>query len=171
MEQRIFIVFLVGIIFAAHADLLQQIMTTNSFLVKYDQDLDNAVPFREFRESIKVLEFMAKEYNGACKDDIVRATSLSYSATDNYFRATNEIFEWCVKAKTIFGYMLEYQSDRSLSNSMWELIVKTLKDGLKALNKSLSILDQVKDDLTKVYGVLSPMSNKLENELEQLKRD
>lgn len=171
MDQRIFVIFFVGIILSARAEesdpMLEILKMTNDVLVTYDQNLDKIVPFKQFRESIKGLEKMAENYNGRCINDINRAIHLGYQVTDEYFRATDKIFKWCVTGRTVFNYILNHKTTLS-KDLMKRALSSTMTKGMESLNESINKLETIRDQLTELYSILQPMPRTLKNELERL---
>lgn len=144
------------------------IQKTNKVLLKYDEDLDKAVPFKELRASLKALDLMAKDYQGSSRDPIYKATHLGYQATDKYYEATDAIFAWCVKAEVVIDYIIDSEPDRSLA---YRAILKLTGNGLTTIKASLAKLNEVRDDLTNMADKLRPVPSSLTKELAELRQE
>lgn len=150
-------------------EALEEILKrTTDILIMYDVNMDTTVPFKDLKLSLKALEAMAKDYHGESSDAIYTACDLGTKASDNYFRATDTIFTWCVKArrtiKNILYSNLEYETKFIPLLTITNMGVNTLKESLTKLN-------QVTDQLTDMSAKLRPVPSELTRELVQPKEE
>ncbi|KAL1455329.1 hypothetical protein WDU94_009432 [Cyamophila willieti] len=149
-------------------DLRDIVQKQNGMLIEYNKNLDEAVPFKELRASLKALDILAQDYNGKCRADIYNATSMGYQATDNYFRATDKIFRWCALTNRLTTYILD---NNPTKNQTFKAVMTTTREGLNMMKESIDILEKVRDQLTSMQSILRPIPRDLTNEITQMRED
>uniref|UniRef100_A0A8D9E797 Hemolysin E n=2 Tax=Cacopsylla melanoneura TaxID=428564 RepID=A0A8D9E797_9HEMI len=177
MERHTVLVFLLVAIISVIAsakqvvdegDLRDIVQKQNGMLIEYNKNLDQAVPFKELRASLKALDGLAQDYNGKCRADIYNATTMGYKATDNYFRATDKIFRWCSLTNRLTTYILDNDPPK---NKVFKAMMTSTKEGLNLMKESLDILEDVRDQLTTMQSILRPIPRDLTNEITQMRED
>ncbi|KAL1454438.1 hypothetical protein WDU94_010694 [Cyamophila willieti] len=154
--------------FVKENDLYDIISKQNGMLAAYNKELDDVVPFKALRESLKALDDLAKDYNGQSRYSIYKATTMGYEATDNYYKATDKVFRWCSFTHTLITYIL---NENTNGDKTFELLKKITYQGLSSMNESIAILEQVNTQLTRMTDLLQPVPKNLKNEITQMRRD
>lgn len=167
MFQQSLIVFSMGIIisFAKSNNFPQVILKTNEIFKMYHNSIEKTIPFKEVRASLQALDRMAQDYKGKCRQNIYEACQLGYQATDNYYKATDQILQWTLST----SFMVEKYIPSGDLGSRFPAIQLSLHDGLETISNALKLLEETRDQLTTMQSKLRPIPQDLTDEFNNLK--
>uniref|UniRef100_A0A8D8T254 Uncharacterized protein n=1 Tax=Cacopsylla melanoneura TaxID=428564 RepID=A0A8D8T254_9HEMI len=150
-------------------DYSKLVNATKRVFESYIIQIDEAIPFKQLRESLKLMDEMAQDYNGTCRKDIYKASRLGYTATDNFFKATDKIFRWCALTNDLVNIILNQNITFSEKSSV---VLNITNEGIKTIEDSLKILETtVVPELITMHEILLPLPVNLKTELTNAKTE
>lgn len=169
--MRVYLLFAFFVV-AVHAlderqGTLTKIAALKNLFVRYDQNLDKVVPFKELKKSLNELQTLEEKYNVRVKRKLNQAITLGLRATDEYYIACDKIYVWCVRTSSSVENVLKGQKYLSLNDTA-DTASEVVKLGLDAVRTSLENLQKVQTYLTDVASALQTIPADLEEELQEL---
>lgn len=154
-------------------NLKKVLNNVNHIMTTYNNELDKAVPFKEMRASLVVLDSLAQNYHGECSQDISNASKLGYKAAEKYYQAIDTVFRWCAKAEMYCNCIVvkDPAGNPLSSDDPLYVISALLVTGLEEVVESITILEAVRDTLTEMKRELRPVPSKLNSELDSIRWD
>lgn len=144
------------------------IETIDKALELYNKILDQIVPWKTYEETVKELDRFRDDYSNESAKLVGEVKTLIKDAQDNYFSATQSIYEWCsltTKLLAIYLQLFEKKTSKTYE-AQRELLVKVLDDGLTKMSAGQAKLLQSSMNFNNVAGKLATLNSRLTNDFD-----
>lgn len=144
------------------------IETINKALDLYNKVLDQIVPWKTYEETVKELDRFREDYSNEAGKLVGEVKTLIKNAEDNYFVATQSIYEWCgltIKLLAIYLDLFEKRTSKTYE-AQRALLIKVLEDGLTKMSAGQAQLEQSSMNFNSVAGKLTALHVRLTNDFD-----
>lgn len=144
------------------------IETINAALDLYNRVLDQIVPWQTYEEAVKELDRYRQDYSNESAKLVGEVKTLMKDAQDNYFSATQMIYEWCgltIKLLAVYLQLFEKKTPQTYE-AQKELLVKVLDDGITKMTAGQVRLQQSSTNFNSVAGKLTTLYSRLTNDFD-----
>ncbi|KAJ6633170.1 Hemolysin E [Pseudolycoriella hygida] len=144
------------------------IETINKALDLYNKVLDQIVPWETYEETVKELDRFRSDYSNESAQLVGEVKTLIKNAEDNYFSATQSIYEWCSLTTRLLKIYLDLFEKRTSKTyeAQRALLVKVLDDGLTKMSAGQAKLEQCSMNFNNVAGKLTTLNTTLANDFD-----
>lgn len=128
--------------------------------------LDQIIPWKTYEETVKELDRFRDDYSNESGQLVGEVKTLIMNAGDNYFSATQSIYEWCGLTKNLLAIYLRLFEKRTSKTyeSQKTLLLKVLDDGLIKMSAGQDKLNQCSLNFNNVAGKLTTLKTRLSND-------
>ncbi|KAJ6639526.1 Hemolysin E [Pseudolycoriella hygida] len=139
---------------------IEGIEALNKALDLYNKVLDQIIPWKTYEETIKELDRYRADYSNESAQLVGEVKTLIYNAEDNYFSASQYIYEWCsltIQLLRIYLNLFEKRSSSTYEAQRGILIV-VLGDGIDKMSAGQAKLQQSSINFNNVAGKLTTLN-------------
>lgn len=131
----------------------------------YDFNVDKAIPWKELKVAMNVLDNLRQNYAGKAVRDLIDVQTITDRLMDDYQRATNNMFEWCVAAKEIFNFLYSRKNVFTKLDDVKHFVTETLISGQSTINGTIQELYRIQNELTNLNKKLKLVRVTINEEL------
>lgn len=144
------------------------IETIDKALALYNKILDQIVPWKTYEDTVKELDRFREDYSNESAKLVGEVKTLMKDAQDNYFSATQSIYEWCgLTTKLLAIYLQLFEKKTSTTyEAQKQLLLKVLEDGISKMSAGQVKLQQSSMNFNNVAGKLTTLHSRLTNEFD-----
>ncbi|KAJ6642562.1 Hemolysin E [Pseudolycoriella hygida] len=138
----------------------------NQALDLYNKVLDQIIPWKTYEETVKELDRYREDYSNESAQLVGEVKTLIYDAEDNYYSATQSIYEWCSLTIRLLQIYLNLFNKRSTTTyeAQRALLISVLGDGIAKMSAGQAKLQQSSINFNNVAGKLTTLNARLTNE-------
>lgn len=142
--------------------------TINKALELYNKVLDKIVPWETYDKTVKELDRFRDDYSNESATLVGEVKTLIKNAQDDYFAATQEIYEWCGLTTKLLNIYLQLFAKKTSKTyeAQRALLIKVLDDGVTKMAKGQAKLLQSSSNFNNVAGKLTALHSRFTNEFD-----
>lgn len=143
------------------------ISATNKVLNLYKKNLDTAIPWDNLQQIRKTLTTYQRQYSRESGEIVGKITTLMMNAIDDYYAATESIYEWCdLMSRVLPAYMKLFDDfNASKARTQNNLMITLLDVGLGKMEAGQSRLNHSSFSFNEVSGQAVALSGRMNDEL------
>ncbi|KAJ6646941.1 Hemolysin E [Pseudolycoriella hygida] len=144
------------------------IETIYKVLDLFDKVLDQIVPWETYEQTLKELDRFRSDYSNESAQLVGEVKALIKNADDNYFSATQFMYEWCSLTKRLLQIYLDLFGKRTSNTYAAQrgILVKVLDDGLTKMSAGQAELEQCSINFNNVAGKLTTLNTTLAHDFD-----
>lgn len=132
----------------------------------YNKILDQLIPWKTFEETIDNLTKYEKDYSNAAGEIVAQVKTLLLNSRDEYFKATQSVFEWSsVASQLLTAYLQLFENyNEEKAKAQKSILLKVLNDGINKMTVAQASLHASSESFNAASGHISSLSTQLNND-------
>lgn len=132
----------------------------------YDKAIDHVIPWDSYESTMKNLKTFEQDYSDKSAELVGNVKTLLMNAQDEYFKATQSIYEWSSTTSALLEAYLKLfdNSTEEKAESQKKIILHVLESGIEKMNISQESLGKCSKDFNELSGQLVKLDNQLDND-------
>lgn len=144
--------------------------TLDRGLELYNKHLDKIIPWAELNKTLDKLNEFRSDYSEQAAALISEIQTKMYDGMDAYFRATQNIFQWCGLVLDLledYTPLLEGEMNQALYDNQRDIILQALDDGIDRMEKGKEELATSSSSFNVAAGKLTQLNRRLSDDFNE----